>query len=185
MKYEQPQHSQRETMSAYLQTGQITCYDARGRLIDCIESGQDAEFRRGMPWPVPRFEVFEDVVLDRLTDLLLCWRSSTDLTGRMLTWEEAFKAVTDLNRVEGTNPWRLPNINELESLVDCSAHSPALSHGHPFKDVRDGYWSSTTSVFEPDWAWALYLTKGAVGVGQKGGVQFSVWAVCDRPLREL
>ncbi len=37
--------------------------------------------------------------------------------------------------------------------------APALSHGHPFRDVREGYWSSTTSMFEPDWAWALYLVK--------------------------
>ena len=87
--------------------------------------------------------------------------------------EEAFEAVTDLNRR------RLPNINELESLVDCSTHSPALLHGHPFGNVREGYWFSTTSMFEPDWAWALYLTKGAVGVGQKKDEHFSVWAVCD------
>ena len=39
-----------------------------------------------------------------------------------------------------------------ESLVDCSEHSPALPPSHPFRDVREGYWSSTTSMFEPDWA---------------------------------
>ena len=45
--------------------------------------------------------------------------------------------MTDLNRQRGgTYSWRLPNINELESLVDCSAHSPALPHGHPFRDVQ-------------------------------------------------
>lgn len=34
--------------------------------------------------------------------------------------------------------------------------------------------------YEPDWAWALYLTKGAVGVGQKRGRAFlSVGGVCD------
>jgi len=71
------------------------------------------------------------------------------------------------------------DINELESLVDCSMHSPALPSGHPFEDIEDAYWSSTTSMFEPDWAWALYLTKGATGVGQKRGPHFSVWAVCD------
>ena len=80
--------------------------------------------------------------------------------------------------------WRLPNINELESPVDCSTHSPALPKGHLFGDVREGYWSSTTSMFEPDWAWALYLTKGAVGVGQKRGAHFSVWAVCDLSSKE-
>ena len=124
-----------------------------------------------MRWPEPRFEEVGSIIVDRLTNL--GWRSSADLTGRPSTWEEALKAVTDLNRHRGgTYSWRLPNINELESLVDCNAHSPALPQGHPFRDVREGYWSSTTSLFEPDWAWALYLTKGAVGVGQKKGRPF-------------
>jgi hypothetical protein len=73
----------------------------------------------------------------------------------------------------------LPNINELESLVDCSRSRPALPEAASFVNVRDGYWSSTTSVYEPDWAWAFYPEFGAVGVGQKRGVHFYVWAVCD------
>ena len=75
--------------------------------------------------------------------------------------------------------WRLPNINELEHLVDCAAHNPALPKEVSFERLRSGYWSSTTSAFEPDWAWALYLDKGAVGVGQKAGAHFHVWAVRD------
>lgn len=63
--------------------------------------------------------------------------------------------------------------------MDCSAHGPALPASHPFNNVRDVYWSSTTSLYEPDWAWALYLDKGAVGVGQKRQAQFCVWAVSD------
>ncbi len=70
--------------------------------------------------------------------------------------------------------WRLPAINEMEVLVDYAAHSP---FGHPFTSVQNIYWSSTTSLFEPDWAWALYLEKGSTGVGQKRLAQFSVWAV--------
>ena len=159
-------------------TGQTECYDATGERISCTGSGQDGAFRSGSPWPEPRFEAAESGFLDRLTNL--CWHGSADLSGRLSTWEEAFETVAELNRGHGgTAPWRLPNINELESLVDCSTHSPALPHGHPFRDVGEGYWSSTTSLFEPDWAWALYLTKGAVGVGQKKDEHFSVWAVCD------
>ena len=67
--------------------------------------------------------------------------------------------------------------SELDARVDCAAHSQALPSGHPFADVQDTFWSSTTSLFEPDWAWALYLEKGATGVGQKRSAQFSVWAV--------
>ena len=159
-------------------TGQTQCYDASGRIIPCIGTGQDGEFRFGQVWPEPRFSIFNEFVIDRLTDL--CWVKKADLTGRMVRWNEAFDAVATLNLSSKEKIlWRLPNINELESLVDCSAHSPALPVGHPFKDVQEGYWSSTTSMFEPDWAWALYLTKGAIGVGQKRGAHFSVWVVCD------
>ncbi len=131
--------------------------------------------------PGPRFEADGDTVTDLLTGLR--WRRLADLTGGVLTWEEALKAAASLNP-EGTPPgkgygWRLPNINELDTLVDLERHSPALPDGHPFEQVQEGYWSSTTSAFEPDWAWALYLTKGAIGIGQKRGAYFSAWAVRD------
>ncbi len=157
-------------------TGQTNCYDANGNIISCADSGQDGELRLGIQWPKPRFEVSGDTVTDRLTNLR--WLRSADLTGKKVTWSDALEAVAELNS-KGDISWRLPNINELESLVDCSTHSPALPEGHPFIDVREGYWSSTTSMFEPDWAWALYLIKGAVGVGQKWGRHFHVWAVSD------
>ncbi len=156
-------------------TGQCQCYDAVGNIIACTGCGQDGELRYGAPWPEPRFEVLDAGVLDNLTGLL--WRRSANLTPQPVTWREALAAVVRLNHEDTGNVWRLPTINELESLVDCATHSPALPSGHPFTDVQDIYWSSTTSLFEPDWAWALYLGKGATGVGQKRYAQFSVWAV--------
>jgi hypothetical protein len=118
--------------------------------------------------------MLQEGVLDRLTRLL--WRRSANLTPQPVVWREALAAVAKLNHEGAGSAWRLPTINELESLVDCATHSPALPSGHPFTDVQDIYWSSTTSLFEPDWAWALYLGKGATGVGQKRFAQFSVWA---------
>ncbi len=160
-------------------TGQTRCYDAAGGVIACAGSGQDGELRAGRAWPAPRFaSVNDDAIEDRLTGLI--WRRQADLTGAPVTWVEALAAVAGLNARAGHESWRLPNINELESLVDCDAHSPALPQGHPFQDVRAGYWASTSSAFEPDWAWALYLDKGAVGVGQKRGPHFHVWAVSGR-----
>jgi len=157
-------------------TGQTQCYDTNGKIVPCQSSGQDGEFRNGCEWPSPRFEIASDLVLDRLTGL--CWLRHADMTGGKVTWEEALQAIAEYNRTfHGTLIWRLPNINELESLVDCSMHSPALPKGHSFIDVQEGYWSSTTSMFGPDWAWAFYLTKGAVGVGHKRGAHFHVWAV--------
>ncbi|MHB9112618.1 MAG: Lcl C-terminal domain-containing protein [Thermoleophilia bacterium] len=155
-----------------------------GEVATCSETGGDDK-------PVGS-EAGGETVRDRLTGLT--WRRLAELTGGPVLWEEALEAVRQLNAVEGElsidaehsglkeprcngEDWRLPNINELESLVDMSRHDPALPNGHPFEQCQEVYWSSTTSMFEPDWAWALYLDKGAVGVGRKGYARFHVWAV--------
>lgn len=164
-----------EGLGVLPRTGQNLCYDAAGNIIRCAGSGQDGEWRCGVPWPEPRFEIIPDGVLDCLTRLF--WRRSANLTPQPVIWREALTAVATLNNESEQHVWRLPTINELETLVDCATHSPALPSGHLFADVQDIYWSSTTSLFEPDWAWALYLEKGATGVGQKRFAQFSVWAV--------
>ena len=160
-------------------TGQTLCHDREGNRIDCEGTGQDGEYQTGRKWPLPRFGKTENAVTDHLTGL--CWHRNASLTGNPVAWEEALAAVHELPDASPGIRWRLPNINELETLVDCSRHSPALPEDAPFQNVQSGYWSSTTSMFEPDWAWALYLDKGATGVGQKNGRHFHVWAVCECP----
>jgi hypothetical protein len=68
--------------------------------------------------------------------------------------------------------WRLPNIRELETLVDIHSHAPAVPPKHPFAGTAEGYWSSTTSVYEPSYAWVLYTLDGSVGVGFKAKANF-------------
>jgi hypothetical protein len=160
---------------AIARTGQTRCYDGEGRPIPCENSGQDGEYRSGIVWPKPRFITNDSGVLDCLTGCR--WSRCADLADGPVTWCEAIAAVTDLRRASDNAGWRLPNINELESLVDCAYAAPALSPDLPFTAVRDVYWSATTSHYEPDWSWALYLDKGAVGVGQKRFSRFHVWAV--------
>jgi len=160
-------------------TGQTRCYAEAGEVIPCAGTGQDSEFSCGCCWPSPRFqEASPEGIIDRLTNL--CWRRAAELCGPVI-WAQALAAVAGLNEQPGgSRDWRLPNINELESLVDCGTHGPALPAGYPFVKTQDVYWSSTTSLYEPDWAWALYLNKGAVGVGQKTQAGFHVWAVQNR-----
>jgi hypothetical protein len=158
-------------------TGQRGCYDAAGQGIDCGGSGQDGELQLGLPWPEPRFISRGEVVEDRLTGLI--WMKNSDPAGQALDWSGALAQVDAVNRARpgGLTGWRLPDINMLESLVDCSRAEPALPVGHPFTNLREGYWSATTSYFEPDWAWVLYLQKGAIGVGHKPGATFRAWPV--------
>ena len=158
-------------------TGQQRCHASDGALIPCAGSGQDGERRTGAAWPEERFSVRGEVVRDHLTGL--AWARHADLGDGPVSWQEALARVAAWNREHpaAVLVWRLPTINELASLVDCAAHTPALPAGHPFIGLRDGYWSSTTSFFECDWAWVLYLDKGACGVGHKPGRTFFAWPV--------
>lgn len=126
-----------------------------------------------------RFAVQGECVHDRLTGLT--WSKDADPAGA-LNWAQALSAVAVFNRrtMAGYSDWRLPNIRELESLVSLGAHSPALSAGHPFDRVRGEYWSSTTSAYEPRYAWALYSRDGIVGVGFKPSAEFHLWPVRGR-----
>ena len=161
-------------------TGQHGCYDAQGNEILCKGTGQDGELKMGVRWPQPRFNVHEIFVLDKLTGLI--WLQNADISSKKTNWAEALDYVKKLtlNTSEKSLYWRLPTINELESLVDCSRHSPALPVNHPFVNVRDVYWSSTTSFFDPAWAWALYFDKGATGVGFKKQKDFYLWPVASK-----
>ncbi len=158
-------------------TGQNLCYDEAGDIIPCPGSGQDGEFHTGTPWPSPRFSIIADnLVQDHLTDLI--WLQHADLNPGKVSWRQALEEIGNLNASQPGN-WRLPTINELESLVDADAHTPALPKNHPFISLQEGYWSSTTSSFETDWAWVLYMEKGACGVGYKADSTFFIWPVTD------
>jgi hypothetical protein len=142
-----------------------------------------------MVWPVAgpqqhydkplsiRYMVESATLRDRLTGRM--WLSSFGEMERPLKWKNALATIDGLNaqKTGGYADWRLPNIRELESLVDVNRHSPALPADHPFAQVAEGYWSSTTSIYEKQYAWVLYPRDGAVGVGFKRLPEFCVWAV--------
>jgi hypothetical protein len=124
--------------SVHAATGQNRCFDAAGREIPCAGSGQDGESQSGVPWPHPRFvpDATPDMALDRLTGLV--WRTRPVGPGQdqgnatdPLDWGQALRAVADLAARE-KRPWRLPDVNELESLTDLSRAFPALPAGIPF-----------------------------------------------------
>jgi len=102
----------------------------------------------------PRFIVLSnwnsEAVLDRETGLV--WERSPDVSS-LKTWFTARSHC--LNRGSGARKgWRLPSIQELQSLLDPSipVGSLSLPPGHPFTNVRfeprnpDFYWSATTAA---------------------------------------
>ncbi|MBF0121610.1 MAG: DUF1566 domain-containing protein [Desulfobacterales bacterium] len=80
------------------------------------------------------------------------------------TWQEALNYAENLE-LAGYNDWRMPNIVELESLVDTTKNSPATSSGIALQSFYY-YWTSTTSAYASSSAWYIDFTSGRTDFGQ-------------------
>ncbi len=187
-------------------TGQKACYNENGTIIPCAGTGQDGDKQAGEEWPSPRFTDNKDgTVTDNLTGLVWlrdgnCTEASggIDRSSGLLNWPSALRWCNNLasgrcalsdNSVPGD--WRLPNINELRSLIDYSRHDPGLSSGHPFINTQSvWYWSSTTNPVYTGGAYNLGLSRGSIHsnlkvrgdigisrVGTKASDHLGVWPV--------
>ncbi len=164
-------------------SGQTTCYDAGGTVIDCVDTGQDGDHLAGMAWPDPRFTDNSDgTVTDDLTGLI--WLKNANCFGEK-DWTTALSdanglasGTCDLTDSSSAGDWRLPNRKELLSLIDLGKTGPALPTGHPFSGVQQagGYWSSTTYANDTAYAWNVFLEFGRVDYGYKIALIY-VWPV--------
>ena len=80
------------------------------------------------------------------------------------TWENALSLCENLS-LAGYDDWRLPNRNELQSLVDYSQYNPSIDTTFFPNTVSSGYWSSTTHAGYPGDAWLVSFDYGWVGHG--------------------
>ncbi len=141
-------------------TGQTKCYNAAGtELASCAGTGQDGDIQAGAAWPSPRFVVSgenSNIIQDKLTGLEWSKDGGTPTvagtptcTGGTKTWQSAldYVACLNTNNYLGHNDWRLPNINELRSMLttDQVVQSTWLI-GQGFANVQSLYWSSTTHI---------------------------------------
>ncbi|MBF0563659.1 MAG: DUF1566 domain-containing protein [Nitrospirae bacterium] len=141
------------------QTGQIECWDQFGNLISCYNSGQDGDLRCGVPWPNPRFiDNNNGTITDNLTGLI--WLKKANCLWE--DWYGAIEAVNgfksgkcDLSDGSKVGEWRLPNINEIASLLNTLEAKTFkdeqglldlwLNEQGFIKARSNYYWSSTTS----------------------------------------
>jgi hypothetical protein len=167
-------------------TGQQTSYAA----------GDDAALQSGVAWPGARFvDAGDGTVQDTLTGLV--WLKDAGCLAPA-HWAAALAAANQLasgqcGLADGSaaGAWRLPNLVELESLVDASAAAPAVSG--PFSNVPTSgtasvywtatpYWSGSGSLTAS--AWAIRLADGryvngndANGSNLMASATNGVWAV--------
>jgi len=113
--------------------------------------GDDGDLQMGVAWPTPRFVVDKtgDCVTDNLTGLM--WAKNANISVNLIT---GFEAIDICEKLElgGYDDWRLPNIKELQSLMDYSMQTLPKE---PFVNTQGGlgYWSGTlTSPAQPPYS---------------------------------
>jgi len=98
----------------------------------------------------------DGTVTDNNTGLI--WQQGE---GGEKTWENAILYCEDLS-LAGYTDWRLPNKNELNSIIDYEKYNPAIDINF-FPDVNNSpYWSSTTYANNSSSAWRVYFDDGYV-----------------------
>ena len=166
-------------------TGQAKCYNASGAEISCAGTGQDGELQQGVVWPSQRFTANGDsTITDTLTGLVWSARASgptvsgtVTCTGGAQTWQNALNyiACINTNNYLGHHDWRLPNINEIESIIHADTNNITWLATQGFNSVQALYWSSDSRFATPSYGWAMDYS-GRMAAGMKSS-SYSVWPV--------
>ncbi len=147
------------TGAVVVQTGQTESYNV----------GDDGDFKKGLSGPNPRFTDNSDgTVTDNQTGLI--WLKNANPDGLKI-WTEALGYCNSLadpaaGLTDGSvaGDWRLPNIKELQSLIDVSQYNADLPSSHLFNSVQSGYYwfGNSYAATRPDGAWNVLMRYGYV-----------------------
>mgnify|MGYP001596254201 CR=1 FL=1 len=151
-------------------TGQSACYsfvEPQGWVeVPCGEAtcpGQDGFYATGCPSEGRFVDNGDGTVTDNCTGLL--WQKETaDVNGDgrltlqdYVQWCDALAYCKNLSFADHDD-WRLPNVRELQSIVDYGRFNPAIDP--VFGAFGYTHWSSTSNANGPGSAWVV-----GVGVG--------------------
>jgi Protein of unknown function (DUF1566) len=182
-------------------TGQTGCWDSSGTSIPCTNTGQDGDIQAGAT--LSYTDNGDGTITDDNTSLMwekLCDEDPPGTTcpeehdvDTEYTWANAFGKITTLNTTPcfaGHCDWRLPNIKELQSIVNYQIGGPAVSSAFNNNcaapcsvttcscTAASFSWSSTSYASVPSfaWAWGVVFGDGRVDAFAKIGA-FRVRAV--------
>ncbi len=113
-------------------------------------------------------DLIRDDNLDVVNDdtAYLMWQDNSDVRLLAKNWQDAIDYCADLTHANYTN-WRLPNFNELYSIVDKDASDPAINSS--FVNVASDmfspniYWSSTSYSLYTTQAWTIIFSDANNG----------------------
>jgi hypothetical protein len=178
-----------------LRTAQTICYDGfLGNPLACAGSGQDGELQKGLARSY--VDNGDGTITDTQTGLM--WEKQSD-DGSIHDQDTTYiwgnglgVKVATLNSTNfaGYNDWRLPNVNELQSLIDYATVLPAVDAAFnggciPTCAVTtcsctsaSFYWTSTSSTNNSSDAWVVDFNVGGLSPESKV-TNYAVRAVRD------
>jgi len=169
-------------------TGQTVSYAA----------GDDGALQKGVT-ASPRFTDNNDgTVTDKLTGLVWLKDANAPCFFGTQSWSAALTRVKSiatgtcgLSDNSNAGDWRLPNVVELESLLDLAHFNPALPAGYPFTilPITDNstippttslpniYWTSSSDPLHPSFALTVDILSGIIFRYDKALLPYYIWPV--------
>ena len=181
-------------------TGQILCYDNKGNQISKPEKGEAFYGQDGCFINNPtsfaklgdnEHKLTDDAAWDNGLRMVkdnntgLVWEvkslNSKDINYKenRYTWNGAQNYIDDLNRQKygGFDTWRLPNKEELRTIINYNDVIPAVDQTFFPNILTDFYWSKDPYVPDPKLIWGIYSAYGCAIAYLKDSL-FPVMAVC-------
>jgi hypothetical protein len=94
----------------------------------------------------------------------------------LMLWSNALNAANTANGGLGFanyTDWRLPNQKELQSIVESCGNSPSINQtAFPATPATQWFWSSSSEVSLPGYAWGILFNTGATINSLKGNTAF-------------
>lgn len=128
-------------------TGQTKSYDNNGNEITDRSLRDDGFYQAGI---TPTYTRSNDIVTDQVTGLM--WQDNAEAAAiDKKSLQEAMDYCNDLS-LGGYTDWRLPNIKELETIIDYGRYAPAIdpvfNNITMNSDYDNYYWSSSMSYID-------------------------------------
>ncbi len=141
-------------ISRYIyKTGQMVSYDANDDGAN--QSGIETDFQR---------DDQNEIVIDNIRGLI--WQDNDDVNSNEMKWDEAVEYCSNLS-LAGRSDWRLPNSDEIMSIVDYSQLNYSIDSAFVNR-VKFDYWLSNSFIYDPNRkAFRVSFNGGYIDVGYK------------------
>lgn len=95
------------------------------------------------------------------------WQNTHENKDLRKNWNGAKKYCNNLV-LEGYDDWKLPTIEQLQTLVDLKKYRPSIKEGITEVSVLTFYWAQTSFVEDEKKAWHIFYKYGESYYGNKG-----------------